>query len=243
MWGEAGGQRESQARGAGGGAADAPHLGPGEGPEESGGDTGGAGGLTITEQLLLSLRLSGWPSALSPTLSSGCRARTRGGVRTGLRLLPSASSPPSSPGLLPKHLPPPPPVHALLHTDILISPHPVLDPTLKPALMMASQSDLKDSDEEGFLKEPADPKKLCPPPTSPQCNPPTLLTCRGAPAPRAHPTLAHTPGFWGPSDGNAASGWSSPWSGSAPPHWEDTPRQELRVVGAPQGEPSLAAPL
>lgn len=78
VWGEAGRQRESQARGAGGGAADAPRLGPGEGPEESGGDTGGAGGLTITEQLLLSLRLSGWPSALSPTLSSGCRARTRG---------------------------------------------------------------------------------------------------------------------------------------------------------------------
>lgn len=48
------------------------------GPEERGGDTGGAGGLTITEQLLLSLRLSGWPSALSPTLSSGCGARTWG---------------------------------------------------------------------------------------------------------------------------------------------------------------------
>lgn len=56
------------------GAAVTPHLGPGEGPEETVGDTGGAGGLTITEQLLLSLRLSGWPSALSPTLSSGCRS-------------------------------------------------------------------------------------------------------------------------------------------------------------------------
>lgn len=41
------------------GAGDTTHLGPGEGPEESGGDSGGAGGLTITEQLLLSLRLSG----------------------------------------------------------------------------------------------------------------------------------------------------------------------------------------
>lgn len=84
----------SLSKGAGGGAADAPHRGPGEGPEQSAGDTGGAGGLTITEQLLLSLRLSGWPSALSPTLSSGCRARTRGGVRTGLRRLPSHLPPP-----------------------------------------------------------------------------------------------------------------------------------------------------
>jgi hypothetical protein len=72
--------------------ADAPHLGPGKGPEDSGGDTGGAGGLTITEQLLLSLRLSGWPSALSPTLSSGCGPGHGGGVRTELGLLPSASS-------------------------------------------------------------------------------------------------------------------------------------------------------
>lgn len=56
------------------GVAVTPHLGPGE----SVGDTGGAGGLTITEQLLLSLRLSGWPSALSPTLSSGCRSPDMG---------------------------------------------------------------------------------------------------------------------------------------------------------------------
>lgn len=55
----------------------------------------GPGGLTITEQLLLSLRLSGWPSALSPTLSSGCGARTRGRSQN------RAQPPPSSP------LPPP----------------------------------------------------------------------------------------------------------------------------------------
>ena len=30
-------------------------------------------------------------------------------------------------------------------------------------LTMASQSDLEASDEEGFLSEPADPKKRCPP--------------------------------------------------------------------------------
>lgn len=59
----------------------------------------GPGGLTITE--LLSLRLSGWPSALSPTLSSGCRARTWGeelehSKASSLRLFTSLPPPPSS---------------------------------------------------------------------------------------------------------------------------------------------------
>ena len=96
------GQRGSEVSGTGEGAADAPHRGPGEGPEESGRDAGGAGGLTITEQLLLSLRLSGWPSALSPTLSSGCRARTWG--RSQNRAQPLGLYPP--PSLPPNHLSP-----------------------------------------------------------------------------------------------------------------------------------------
>lgn len=83
-----------------GGAAGRPPPGAGEGPEASSGDAGGAGGLTITEQLLLSLRLSGWPSALSPTLSSGCGSRTRGRSQN------RAPRPPSSP------LPPTRPVHS-----------------------------------------------------------------------------------------------------------------------------------
>lgn len=114
------GQHESEARGTGEGAADAPHLGPGEGPEESGGDTGGAGGLTITEQLLLSLRLSGWPSALSPTLSSGCRARTWG--RSQNKAQPGHHCPPPASSLITS--PPPPSVHSLLDVNVFISPTP-----------------------------------------------------------------------------------------------------------------------
>lgn len=136
------GQRESEVSGTGEGAADAPHLGPGEGPEESGRDAGGAGGLTITEQLLLSLRPSGWPSALSPTLSSGCKARTWGRSQNRAQPL-HFCPPPASP-----QSPPPQPDLSILSSmqtsslpPPLPSSHP--NPTLKPVLMVASHSNLE----------------------------------------------------------------------------------------------------
>lgn len=76
-------------------------------------DARGARGLTITEQLLLSLRLSEWPSALSPTLSSGCGAQTRESDQKG-------AQPPGClllavcPSLLPSTCPPPSPATAAL---------------------------------------------------------------------------------------------------------------------------------
>lgn len=101
-----------------GGGVVTPHLGPGEGPEENGGILVGPGGLTITEQLLLSLRLSGWPSALSPTLSSGCR-----GPDIGEALEESSVSSPQ-----PLHLP-----HPLAVSSSLITFPPPIGPCLTQA--------------------------------------------------------------------------------------------------------------
>lgn len=178
-------------------------------------DTGGAGGLTITEQLLLSLRLSGWPSALSPTLSSGCGARTWGRSQNRAPRWPVLPHP------LPPNLSP-------------LCPCYKYSCFLPPFPPQPHRGTSADADADGGF--PGEPSRLRPAllpyrlsPGSQSVAPwgrAVLLGSRGPP---------HTPGSWGLSDGNAASGWSSPWSGSAPPHWERYPRsgQELRVVAPP----------
>ena len=58
---------------------------------------------------------------------------------------------------------------------------------------MASQSDLEASDEEGFLSEPADPKKRCPPRHLPPVQPSYAPDLQRGPGPTNTPNPgAHT---------------------------------------------------
>lgn len=132
------------------------------------------------------------------------------GPDTGQKSEPGSPSHQSS-----SHLPLPAPqsTSSFVQTPWFHAPTPL--PTVEPMLTLTVAS-------QGSS---ADPEELClpPPPNMPPSSESqwpgpgraVLLGSRGPPR--------HTPDSWGLSGGNAASGWSSPWSGSAPPHWERHP--------------------